>query len=88
MGEVAITYKLMPEGPDVNLENMKASIQSRIGGMVNRLNIEEKPIAFGLKALYVTVTFPDKAGISDELEEKLENIAEVQSVNTESMGLL
>ena len=89
MGEVAITFKIMPDSPEVDLEAMKQSIESQVGSLVNQLNIQEKPIAFGLKALFVTVAFPDKVGgISEQVEDKLNNVPNVQSVTTESVGLL
>jgi elongation factor 1-beta len=89
MGEVAITFKIMPESPEVDLVAMKETIESQISGLVNQFNIEEKPIAFGLKALFVTVTFPDKVGgITEQIEDKLNNVPNVQSLTTESIGLL
>ena len=50
--------------------------------------IEEKPIAFGLKALMVKVVVEDKEGILDAVESTLTGISGVQSIEAVEMGRL
>jgi len=88
MGDVAITYKIMPDTPDVDLEKMKGSIEETVQQFGRLHGTEERPIAFGLKAVMVTVIMPDKTGKPDDLEEALTKVPDVASVETTSLGLL
>ncbi len=61
MATTAVKIKIMPESPDINLEELKKAVQAEIeesGGTVN--NIETQPIAFGLNALIVTFAWPEQ----------------------------
>ena len=88
MGEVAIIYKIMPAGTDVDLLELKARITSNIKEPIKLNKIDEKPIAFGLKALEVQVIMDDKKGGAEELEKYLNDIEGVESVEVVHIGLL
>ena len=88
MGEVAIVLKVMPTGTDVDLTKLKEDITATVPDNAKINTIEEKPIAFGLKALEVTLIFDDRKGGDDTLEERLEQIEGVASVETIQVGLL
>ena len=55
MGEVAVTLKVMPESPEVDLEALKEAIKNAVDEKEFE-RIEEEPIGFGLLALIVTVS--------------------------------
>lgn len=83
MAVVSIIVKLMPESPDVNLESIKKSAQSLMeaeGG--KNISFEEKPIAFGLKAIMMKMAMPEEKG-TDLVESKLASISQVSSVTIE-----
>jgi translation elongation factor aEF-1 beta len=91
MGTVAIKYRVMPEGTEVDLDGL----QTKIAGVVTDAGaelhgIDIVPFAFGLKALVTTVMIPDKVGggIPDAVEEALGGLDGVQSVETIEMGLV
>lgn len=88
MGDVAVRMRVMPEGIEVDL----AQIKEKIGGVIPsyaRLHaIEEMPIAFGLKALIVVAIMGDRAGGTEELESNIGKIPGVESVEVEEVGLL
>lgn len=88
MGDVAITYKVMPDGVDVDLDALKEGIKDVASQYGQVAGLEEKPFAFGLKAIMVTIVMPDKESKPDELEQKLEALDNVQSVNTENLTLI
>lgn len=88
MGEVAIIYRIMPDGPEIDLEKLKNQITSKVPEKARLNKIEEKPIAFGLKALEVQIIINDREGGSEELEKALADIEFVQSVETIHIGLL
>jgi elongation factor 1-beta len=82
MGNVAVTLKIMPESPDIDLEKTKDEISKKIEIKDSRI----ESIAFGLKALKILVVIPDK-GV-DELKEDLKNIDGVSEVEIESSTLI
>ena len=88
MGEVAIIYKVMPDGPEINLEELKTKITSIVPENARLNKIEEKPIAFGLKSLEVQIILNDREGGAEEIEVALGKIENVQSVETIHIGLL
>jgi elongation factor 1-beta len=88
MGKVSILFEVMPDGVEVDLKNLEKVITSDLKGLGDLQAIQEKPIAFGLKALMVNVLVDDAEGVMDRLEEKLGSIKNVQSAKVVSMGRL
>jgi elongation factor 1-beta len=88
VGEVAIVYQVMPDSPEVDLENLKKSIEKIIPNNAKLNKIEEKPVAFGLKALHVQIILNDREGGAEEIEQTLSNLEHVQSVEAIQVGLL
>jgi len=88
MGDVVAKYRVMPESPEINLEDIKSKITGLLPENAKRHAIEEKPIAFGLKALEVTIVVPDKTGDTGAFEEAMEKIEGVMSVETVEIGLV
>ena len=88
MAKVIITFKVMPESMDINLEDIKSKLKIAIenfGGMLNG-EMSEEPIAFGLKAVKVSFSYDESKGTTDELEEELTKEEEIQSVEVVSVG--
>ena len=81
MGEVAAQIKIMPNGPDVDLKGLSARIESEVAQYGRVHSCEVQPIAFGLKALLITVIVEDKEGGTEALEASLSVIEEVESVH-------
>ena len=86
--KVLITYKIMPESVDSDLEKMKESIREKLESKCEVKDIKEEPIAFGLRALKLLVMVEDQQGISDEIENTLNEIEGVESVESESITLI
>ncbi len=80
MGEVAVQLKIMPSGPKVDLKGLSNRITSQITDYGRMYNCEVHPIAFGLKALIVTVIVEDKEGGTEAVETSISEIDEVESV--------
>jgi len=76
MGEVAVTLRLMPKSPEVNLTHLEAAIKKRI----KVHSISREPIAFGLEALRVVAVVPDEAGGTEPLERELVSMPGVGNV--------
>ena len=81
MAEVVITLKIMPDSPQVNLEEIKSKAKELIkefGGEVGKEEIV--PVAFGLKSLNLFFVMDESLGGTDSLEEKIKEVKGVQSV--------
>ena len=83
MATVVIILKLMPESPSTDLNAIKAESRIRLEkeGAKN-ISFEEKPIAFGLKAIMVKTDMPEEKG-TDIVESLLSSIPHVSSVTIE-----
>jgi elongation factor 1-beta len=80
---VSIIVKLMPESPEANLDSIKKSAQSLMEQEgAKSISFEEKPIAFGLKAIMMKFALDESKG-TDLVESKLATISQVSSVTIE-----
>ncbi|MCK5449785.1 elongation factor 1-beta [Candidatus Pacearchaeota archaeon] len=81
MATAGIQFKIMPTGIDVDLEELKKEIKTKIesfdSGVFN--SAEEQLIAFGLKALIITMALSEDEE-SDLVENALSEIEGVSSV--------
>ena len=83
MAIAAIIVKLMPDSPQVNLENIKKESKSRLENEgAKNISFEEKPIAFGLTAVMVKFAWQEEKS-TDLVETTLSSIPEVSSVTIE-----
>jgi elongation factor 1-beta len=88
LGEVALQYRVLPEGLDVDLDEMLAGITKTLPEGARLKASEKKPLAFGLQALHVLVVIDDKEGGAETVESAIAAVAGVQSVEIVEMGLL
>jgi len=80
MGEVVATVKLMPDSPDVDLEQIKIDAQNAVNEDAELHKIDEEPIAFGLVSLNVMFIVDDGEGGTEIVEEKLAQVSGVSTV--------
>jgi elongation factor 1-beta len=81
MGTVLITYKVMPDNSDVDLNAYEDEIRGKItefGGKI--IDVDEELIAFGLKALKIIFSLDESKGDTEELERTLQDLHYIQSV--------
>ncbi len=76
MSDVIVTFKVMPNGVEVDLMKMENDIRET----VNPQRVEREPVAFGLVALNVTTLMEDAEGKLDEVEHRLRGIEGVSDV--------
>lgn len=88
MGEVAITYRIMPNSTDVNLSELADKVENVSKDIAKIQGMQEKPIAFGLSALLIRVIIEDKEGGPDRIESALTSIDGVQTVEVMDMTRL
>ena len=83
MSYAAVIVKIMPESPETDLDKIKESAKERMEAEeAKNISFEEKPIAFGLKALLVKMAWIETKD-TDIIEEKLSEIDQVSSVSIE-----
>jgi len=81
MGQVAITYRLMPDDAQVDLTRVREDMK-RVLEKTKIHSTAERPIAFGLKALEVTLIVEDIEGQLEKIEGLLMGLKGIQSVET------
>ena len=88
MGTAGIKFKVMPESPDVDLDDIEQKVKSKIeqGGGRNR-QYEKQPIAFGLKALIAFFEWGEDQEL-EPLQEELQTLEGVKSVEVVDMRKL
>lgn len=83
MGHVIVTYKLYPEDIVKDFQPLKNEIAIKLPKFAEINGYGEDPVAFGLVALLVQVTFPEEeTGVVDKLETQLAEIKGISQVET------
>ena len=81
MGSVIVTFRIMPESIEVDLDSLEKDIKSEIKPQ----RIQRVPIAFGLNAIQIIKLVEEKEGEMDRITDKIKNIKGVREV--EVVGL-
>jgi elongation factor 1-beta len=75
MGSVAVILRVMPESPEINIEDLKKALKAKLPSIQE---MKEEPIGFGLKALKVLAVVNDAGGETDAVEKALNEVAGVE----------
>ena len=86
MGSVAVTFRILPDDAEADLEPIKARVRKTLGGALR--DLKEQPVAFGLKAIVAIAIVGDAEGGSDRLEQSLAALPGVGSVETVDVTLV
>lgn len=87
MGDVAAKIKIMPKSIDTNLSELKEKITNNLPhGSSIYGNFEIEPIAFGLKALVVTILVNDDEGGIENVEQSIMKIEDAESIQILELG--
>ncbi len=73
---VIVTYRITPEGLEVDIEELKKSLSK-----FQPQKIEVQPIAFGLNSIIMVKVLPEIEGEADKLAAEIEKIKGVQTVD-------
>ncbi|HLD40011.1 MAG TPA: elongation factor 1-beta [Candidatus Nanoarchaeia archaeon] len=89
MAKAIITFKLMPESPDVDLEAIKTEALkiAEEAGAIGQLQSKIEPIAFGLKAVLILAMYDVEGADFDAIAEKMGQIEGVQGAEVAKMDL-
>jgi translation elongation factor aEF-1 beta len=81
MGIALFKFKLMPESPEIDFEDLKKVATDSIEKITGKITgFEEQEIGFGLKALIVSVRIQEAVG-SDSVENALNSLPGVSSMD-------
>jgi len=81
MAKVAIIAEIMPEDPEMDLEQLIERIRSSLPQDFELKQVEIKPVAFGLKLVRAMFVLPEREGSSEILEKVLSRVEGVQEVS-------
>ena len=91
MGQVAVLFRLMPQGVETDMcvgrLSRKASAFGGPGPGVTLRGMQVKDIAYGLKALLVAVVMNDQGGVLDQTEEALAKVPQVRIGGSDGGGV-
>ena len=88
MGQVAVLFRLMPEGVATDLNAVAKGVRESLPEGVTIRGMQVKDIAYGLKALLVSVVMNDQGGVLETTEQALAKVPHVESVEVMEEGLL
>lgn len=86
MARVIITIRVMPEGVDVDLDDLLERIRQNVPEGTDVRANEVVPVAFGLKALRINLARDESLGGTDDIEEALGNLEGVAQVEVETVS--
>ena len=80
---VVVILRIMPESVDSDLNIIKEEIHKQMSSHGGKnITFEEKPVAFGLKAIILKMAFPEEKG-TDLIEKLIHEVPEISSVTIE-----
>ncbi len=83
MGKVAVELKVLPEGPEVDVEMIANEIKNKIEAK----EVKIEPFVFGMKMIKVLTIVDDSEG-TDNIEKSISEIKGVGEVEVESVTLI
>ena len=88
MGEVIALIRVMPSDilDDKQMEELKNRVKEKIKEPARLARMDVRDIAFGLRALDVTVVVPDAEGGVDPIAEDISSIDGVESAEVVDVG--
>ena len=86
MGKVAAKKKVMPQSPEIDLDDLQERLENALPESAKISRVDREDVAFGLIALFPTVVIPDEAGGTDTVEEAFSGVEGVESVAVDQVG--
>lgn len=86
MARVVMTMKIMPDGVEIDLDNLLEQIKSVVPEGTDVGAIETQPIAFGLKAIRMNLVRDESLGGTDDIEAAISAVEGVAQVEVEMVS--
>jgi elongation factor 1-beta len=88
MGQVAVLFRLMPQGVETDMKALAEAARASLPAGVTLRGMQVKDIAYGLRALLLSVVMADVSGVLDATEHALAKLPHVESVEVMEEGLI
>jgi len=87
MARILAAIKIFPNDANIDLNALKAKVQSSLPAGSTVQKFEEEPVAFGLVALIAYVVMPqDAGGQMDQVEESIRSVDQVSQIEVLRVG--
>jgi len=86
MARVVMTMKIMPDGVEIDLDDLVEKIKNSIPEGTDVGAIERQPVAFGLIAIRMNLVRDESLGGTDDLEEAISAVEGVSQVEVEMVS--
>src|SRR2546428_6721351 len=86
MGKVAVSFRIMPEGVETDIDRLQGAVRKSLGGRLKKL--EGEPVALGLRAIEGIAVLDDASGGMEKVESSLAALPGVGGVETTEVTLL
>ena len=81
MGSVIVTFKIMPEGIETNLDTIEDALKKEI----NPQRMKRVPIAFGLNSIEIVKLVEEKEGELERITDVIKKIEGVKEVEVKDL---
>jgi len=81
MGSVIVSFKIMPEGIETDLDSIERELKEKI----NPQRIKIVPVAFGLNAIEIVKLVEEKEGEMDRITNEIKKIHGVREVEVKDL---
>jgi len=86
MARVVMTMKIMPDGVEINLDDLLERIKNVVPEGTDVGAIETQPVAFGLVAIRMNLVRDESLGGTDDIEEAISAVEGVAQVEVEMVS--
>jgi elongation factor 1-beta len=86
MARVVMTMKIMPDGVEIDLDDLLEQIKSAVPEGTDVGAVETQPIAFGLKAIRMNLVRDESLGGTDDIEAAISAVEGVAQVEVEMVS--
>ena len=87
MAKVVVTLKIMPESPDIDLDDLSQEVLKKVKNFAGNTEtkVQKESIGFGLSALKILFVVDESKSNLDPLENSIRDIEGVNSVEVEDV---
>jgi len=86
MARVVMTMKIMPDGIEIDLDDLLERIKKVIPEGTDVGAVEMQPVAFGLKAIRMNLVRDESLGGTDDIETAISAVKDVAQVEVEMVS--
>lgn len=86
MARVVMTMKIMPDGVEIDLDDLLERIKNVVPEGTDIGAIETQPVAFGLVAIRMNLVRDESLGGTDDIEEAISAVEGVAQVEAEMVS--